>query len=67
MEYNPGESWDDMNECYHSDGEEPDEEKRFSMFRMGAVFDEEELEGGGKDLKHLKDLIKIYSLNVYYR
>ena len=44
MEYNPGDSWDDMNECYHSD--EPDEEKRFSMFKMGAVFDEEELEGG---------------------
>lgn len=46
MEYTPGESWDEINECYHS-GDEADEEKKFNMFRMGAVFDEEELEDGG--------------------
>jgi len=50
MEYNPGESWDEINECYHSE-EEENEEKRFCEFRLGAVFDEEELEDGGrKDL-----------------
>jgi hypothetical protein len=47
MEYNPGESWDDINECYHS-GDEPDEEKKFSQFRLGAVFNEEDFEDGGK-------------------
>lgn len=53
MEYNPGESWDEVNECYPSD---IDEEKAFSEFKYGAVFDEEEFEERGK----------IYFVNLIY-
>ncbi len=43
MEYNPGESWDEENACYHSNSEDKEEDE-FKQFRYGAIFDEEEKE-----------------------